>query len=194
MKRIPRKLLSTPLLLLGICLLLFIGPTGSAQAPSSAAVDTLSAAPDYRKQAEMGTKALQQWYLPTTGLYTAPTGWWNAANSITALANYERITGSRSYDSVLANTFRTAQSAHPNFVNNYYDDDGWWALAWIDAYDLTGNREYLQMAETIFTTMTGGWDDSVCGGGVWWSTAKKYKNAIPNELFLTIAAKLANRT
>ena len=86
-----------------------------------------------------------------------------------------------------------AQASHANFVNMYYDDDGWWALAWIDAYDVTGNPAYLSMAETIFTSITGAWD-STCGGGVWWSTARTYKNAIPNELFLTIAAKLANRT
>ena len=86
-----------------------------------------------------------------------------------------------------------AQASHANFVNEYYDDDGWWALAWIDAYDVTGNPAYLSMAETIFIAITGAWD-STCGGGVWWSTSRAYKNAIPNELFLAIAAKLANRT
>ncbi|MGB0051557.1 MAG: glycoside hydrolase family 76 protein, partial [Terracidiphilus sp.] len=62
----------------------------------------------------------------------------------------------------------------------------------IQAYDVTGNSNYLSMAETIFTAMTSGWD-STCGGGIWWNTSRTYKNAIPNELFLSIAAKLAKR-
>jgi predicted alpha-1,6-mannanase (GH76 family) len=68
----------------------------------------------------------------------------------------------------------------------------WWALAWINAYDLTGEIRYLKMAQTIFTAMTGGWDD-VCEGGVWWNFSRDYKNAIPNELFLTLAARLYQR-
>jgi len=132
--------------------------------------------------------------LQSSGLYAAPTGWWNAANAMTVIVNYERATGESSYNSVLANTFVSAQKTSVNFVNKYYDDDGWWALAWIDAYDLTGNADYLAMAETIFAAMTGGWDTTTCGGGEWWSTDRKYKNAIANELFLTVAAKLANRT
>jgi predicted alpha-1,6-mannanase (GH76 family) len=138
---------------------------------------------------------LQTWYSQGDGLYASPTGWWNAANSITVLANYARVTGDTSYISVIANTFSAAQKSHANFINMFYDDQQWWALAWIDAYDLTGNGSYLSMAETIFNNVvTNGWDASVCGGGVWWSAAKSYKNAIPNELFLTLAAGLANRT
>jgi predicted alpha-1,6-mannanase (GH76 family) len=178
--------------------LLALVPCGRGQsrikAPSTSAIDPQPAAPHYLQQAASGVQVLEQWHSASTGLYATPAGWWNAANSVTVLADYARVSRSTSYNPVLANTFTAAQTAHANFVNNYYDDDGWWALAWIDAYDLTGNASYLTMAETIFTTITGGWDTTTCGGGVWWNTSKRYKNAIPNELFLTIAAKLANRT
>jgi predicted alpha-1,6-mannanase (GH76 family) len=147
----------------------------------------------YSQQAGAAVVTLQQWYSQTSGVYAEPSGWWHTANAITVLGNYEQLTGSAAYDSVFANTFTAAQSQHANFVNSYYDDDGWWALAWIEAYDVTGNTQYLDMAETIFATISGAWD-STCGGGVWWSTSKTYKNAIANELFLSIAAKLANRT
>lgn len=62
------------------------------------------------------------------------------------------------------------------FINNYYDDEGWWALAWIRAYDVTGNTEYLNMAESIFADMQGG-VNGTCGGGIWWSKDRAYKNA-----------------
>lgn len=150
---------------------------------------------NYGQNATAAVGALQTWYSQSSGLYASPSGWWNAANSITVLANYARVTGSMKYNPAITNTFSAAQKSHANFVNNYFDDQQWWALAWIDAYDLTGDSDYLSMAETIFDNVAGnGWDTTVCGGGVWWSTAYTYKNAIPNELFLTLAAALANRT
>jgi predicted alpha-1,6-mannanase (GH76 family) len=143
------------------------------------------------QRAASGIKTLQGWYNSSTGLYDT-TGWWNSGNAITVLVDYARASKSAQYNSVLANTYTAAQKTSANFLNNYYDDEGWWALAWIDAYDLTGNKQYLSMAETIFADMSGGWDNT-CGGGIWWSKDRGYKNAIANELFLSVAAHLANR-
>ena len=119
------------------------------------------------------------------------TGWWNAANCVEAVENEIIANNDSTRLSVLQQTFN--QNAGGNFLNNYYDDEGWWANAWIRAYDLTGNDAYLSMAKTIFADMTGGWDDH-CGGGIWWSKDRTYKNAIPNELFLLVAIRLHQRT
>jgi len=145
--------------------------------------------PSYLDEATLGVQKLQSWYNPNTGLWNT-TNWWNAANATTVLVNYSKVSGSTDYQDAVQNTFNR-NSSH-GFLNNYYDDEGWWALAWIDAYDWTQDPSYLNMAESIFDDMVGGWDDT-CGGGIWWSKARTYKNAIANELFLSVAAHLANR-
>jgi predicted alpha-1,6-mannanase (GH76 family) len=150
------------------------------------------AEPDYRTFAAAGFGALQRWYDASTGLWQS-TGWWNAANALTAVSRYTQYTGDHTYAGIIQTTFTAARRQHANFINNFYDDNGWWALAWIAAYDLTHESQYLEAAQTIFTANTAGWDP-VCGGGLWWNTAKNYKNAIVNELFLTLAARLHQRT
>ena len=148
--------------------------------------------PAYLQEAFYGTNTLQSWYTQSSGLYQT-TGWWNAANSITVLSNYSRLDQTDAYYPVFANTLKQAPLTNAGFINDYYDDEGWWALAWIDVYDLTKQPEYLAAATVIFTDMTGGWDNT-CQGGIWWSKARSYKNAIANELFLSVAAELAART
>jgi len=145
--------------------------------------------PCYLEEAGLGIEKLQSWYDWSRGLWRT-TNWWNAANATTVLVNYSTLSGSTEYLPAVENTF--VINAPRGFLNYYYDDEGWWALAWIDAYDWTQNIGYLNMASSIFEDMTGGWDD-VCAGGIWWSRARTYKNAIANELFLSVAAHLANR-
>lgn len=77
------------------------------------------------------------------------------------------------------------------FLNEYYDDEGWWALAWLKVYDLTKQERYLQMAIDIFEDMKTGWGGEC--GGLWWNKEHTYTGAIENSLFLTLAAHLANR-
>ena len=145
--------------------------------------------PDAHAQA--AAAALMTLYNRDTGLFRT-TGWWNSANAITALTDEGRLTGDRAVRPVLKNTLRKAPHKFPHFLNEFYDDEGWWALAWIDSYDLTGKKQYLRASEVIFTDMTGGWSET-CGGGIWWKKNSHYKNAIANELFLAVAAELALR-
>lgn len=146
----------------------------------------------YSLRTSAAIQLLQKWYDLQTGLYKT-TGWWNSANVITVLSDYSKSTHTDNYDYIFSNTLSAAQKKFPGFINEYYDDEGWWALAWIDVYQHTRDPRYLEAAEYIFTDMTYGWDNA-CSGGIWWSKDRKYKNAIANELFLSVAAELANET
>ena len=139
-------------------------------------------------KAARAVAALQRRY--GTGGYRA-TRSWQSANALDATIDYMQVSGSPDFLADLNETFR-AHHGRDNFLNGYYDDEGWWALTWINAYDLTRNGAYLSQAKGIFADMTGGWDGT-CGGGIWWSKARHYKNAIGNELFLQVAVALHDR-
>ena len=161
--------------------------------------------PDYRARAAAAADVLQRWYSPRTGLWRG-TGWWNSACALTALIRYMRDTGDRAYADVIETTFRQAprhsgagrltpfagRRREAGFINTFFDDNGWWALAWAAAFDLTGEQRYLEAAETVFRHNLTGWD-STCGGGLWWNERREYKNAITSELLLLLAALLAQR-
>ncbi|RMZ70725.1 glycosyl hydrolase [Pyrenophora seminiperda CCB06] len=80
-----------------------------------------------------------------------------------------------------------------DWLDGYYDDDLWWALAWITAYDVTFHTPYLTLAEDIFLAVARTWGTPCFGGGIYWSHSKTYVNAIANSLFFSTAAHLANR-
>jgi predicted alpha-1,6-mannanase (GH76 family) len=67
------------------------------------------------------------------------------------------------------------------------------ALAWIRAYDVTKNKDYLNTATGIFNDMVHTGANATCGG-VWWRKKEpKGATAIANGLFISLAAHLANR-
>jgi hypothetical protein len=136
-------------------------------------------ADDARSRAQDALNTLQDWYNAGTGLWDT-CGWWNGANVMTTIADLALVDSSvmdtASY--VFNNTLIMAppQNPHPGpevktnyardlttrvnsavnaseWLDSAYDDDGWWALAWIAAYDVTEENQYLQLAEGIFDAL-----------------------------------------
>ncbi|KAK3398239.1 glycoside hydrolase [Sordaria brevicollis] len=101
-----------------------------------------------------------------------------------------KIVATYKYDN--KNKQRRAQG-FPKFLNNFFDDEGWWGLALVRGWDITHDVSLLDAAQHIFDDMAENGIDKTCGGGVWWSKDKQYKNAIANELFIALGASLANR-
>jgi hypothetical protein len=59
-------------------------------------------------------------------------------------------------------------------TETWFDDNGWWGLAFVNAYRATGSHRYLTDAERALRYIaTVGWDPA--GGGIWWNTDHPYK-------------------
>jgi hypothetical protein len=58
-------------------------------------------------------------------------------------------------------------------TETWFDDNGWWGLAFVEAYRATGTRRYLSDAQRALRyIVAAGWDPA--GGGVWWNTDHPY--------------------
>ena len=134
------------------------------------------------------------YYDSSTGLWNNL--WWNSANSLTVIADLASTDSEymSTAESIFASTFQNApgRGGGPNWTNNFYDDEGWWALAWIEAFDLTNNQNYFAAAVETYYDLQGG-SNATCGGH-WWDKPRSANTAIGNELYLSVAAHLAERT
>ncbi|MEA2422233.1 MAG: hypothetical protein QOF55_1332 [Thermoleophilaceae bacterium] len=57
--------------------------------------------------------------------------------------------------------------------HTWYDDNGWWGIAFYDAYRATGDARYLASAKRALLFIDSGWDPKT--GGIWWDTSHAFK-------------------
>ena len=82
---------------------------------------------------------------------------------------------------------------HDPHALTYFDDNGWWGIAFLDAFRATGDRAYLTEAARAFDFIVGsGWNPS--GGGTWWDNRHGHITAEPLAAAAYIGAVLYEQT
>jgi hypothetical protein len=77
----------------------------------------------------------------------------------------------------------------PN-IHYYFDDNGWWGIAFLDAYRITHDARYVKDAKKAFRFLdVAGWD-AAGGGGFWWETKHLHKTSEPLAAAVLIGARL----
>ncbi len=78
-------------------------------------------------------------------------------------------------------------------VRAWFDDNGWWGLAFLDAYRATGAPGDLREAQRAFAFIAAqGWN--AAGGGLWWNTSHPYLAGEPLAAGSLLGALLYRQT
>lgn len=154
------------------------------------------------KRAKDGLDAAMLWYNKTTGRWGDDNviPWWQSGIMLQDTLDFMSKTGSRDYMAVAKNTIEIQRAPVPwwpegegEFRADSTDDTGWWALACVNMYELTGEKEYLDIAKLDEAYMYSYSDNGTCGGGILWDVpSRSYNNAISNGLYLLLTASLHN--
>ena len=132
------------------------------------------------------------------------TQFWGSGNAVQALTDYslyaDQLIGSRAFEMepVIRGIFKARGTISIELLGlGSYDDMQWWSLAYANAGALLNDTAMVSSASAVFDHV---WakaysnSSKECGGGVWWSSKRHYKNAITNELAISIAAVLHKAT
>lgn len=134
---------------------------------------------------------------PTSGLFSAV----NALLKATGDKKYGKLLDSiilpglsQYYDTVRKPFCYQSYLFEAGYSDRFYDDNIWLGLDFLEAYQLTGRKEYLDSSKNIWKFLESGCD-SVLGGGIYWCEQKKFsKNTCSNAPASVLALKLYQTT
>ncbi|KAF7980326.1 hypothetical protein HWV62_38741 [Athelia sp. TMB] len=148
----------------------------------------------------VATRIQSHWFNIITGEYSEL---WTDANTLEDIHNLMLGAGTTTWDSLAALSYigRIAETgilSWKTVLGGSYDDAQWvmlalWKIADYRSAHGESTSDFESSAATIYDLVSAQWDGT-CGGGVWWSSAKTYKNSITNHLYLYTSAQGYLRT
>jgi predicted alpha-1,6-mannanase (GH76 family) len=121
--------------------------------------------------------------------------YWPQAHALDVLIDAYERTGNSVYTGYMNDWFvGVKEKNNSTFLNEYYDDMEWNALAMLRAYKVTNDTKWLDAAIVLWTDIKTGWNGVMDGGIAWKKSQTYYKNAPANAPACILAARLYKET
>jgi predicted alpha-1,6-mannanase (GH76 family) len=121
---------------------------------------------------------------------TAFNYWWNA-HALDVLVDAYIRTGQEKYVDRMKTLIAGIKDTNAGtYLNDYYDDMEWLALASLRAYNVTNDTEFLDLTKLLWSDIQTGLNDNQGGGIAWRKTQLDYKNTPANAPAIILASRL----
>jgi predicted alpha-1,6-mannanase (GH76 family) len=116
--------------------------------------------------------------------------YWPNAHALDVLTDIYLRTGDAAVKTRMDDLHDGMKAKNGNtYLNHFYDDMEWMALACLRAYEATGDARYKATAELLWNDIKGGWDE-MWGGGIYWTKDRQNKNTPANAPASIIASRM----
>lgn len=146
--------------------------------------------------ADSAQAALLPFYKPQAQIFSVnnqSVAWcqyWPTAHALDVLVDQYLRSPSPSLKDRMAQVVAGLKASNGNtYINFYYDDMEWMALAALRAYGATNELAYKDLALLLWADIKNGWSSDL-GGGIWWRKDNSSKNAPSNLPAAILAARL----
>jgi mannan endo-1,6-alpha-mannosidase len=146
---------------------------------------TLTRTDSIKQSAKLLSENLRQYYTGdleggTPGLLPLPYHWWQCGAMLNTFIDYWYYTGDDQYNAMAAQALEHQIGEYDAFMPANQtrslgnDDQAFWGMAAMSAAesrlpDLGGGKpSWLSLAQAVFNTQKGRWDQTTCGGGLRW--------------------------
>jgi Predicted glycosyl hydrolase len=155
---------------------------------------------DWNAIADSASKSLNVFWSASGNYFTASNTsadwahYWPNAHGLDVLVDaYIRTNKSGSVKAQMDAFLTGVRAKNGNtWLNHFYDDMEWMALACLRAYDSTKENKYKDVVDVLWSDIKNGWSSDL-GGGIWWNKDNGSKNAPSNLPAAILAARLYQR-
>jgi predicted alpha-1,6-mannanase (GH76 family) len=182
-------------LLLSLYTAILVTLTASGQATRS---PQTTPATDWTKAADSAVTALNRGFYDTNTHYyrngnrgDTAFHYWPQAHALDVLTDAYLRTHSPRYVTLMNEWMDGVRRKNGHtFLNEYYDDMLWNALAMLRAYEATHDKKWLTATLTLWEDIKTGWNETMGGGIAWRKGQRYYKNTPANGPAIILAARL----
>ncbi len=131
-----------------------------------------------------------KYFIQNNGGNTNFNYWWNAHGLDVYVDAYIRTQDAKYKTRMTALVNGIKDTNGGTFLNDYYDDMEWLALASLRAYDATGDVAFLDLTKLLWNDIKTGLNENQGGGIAWRKSQLDYKNTPANAPAIILASRL----